>query len=160
MVDSRLISANEGRDPMTKNELNRFREILTASVADLERLARKRDGITFDRSADLLEEVQAASERALTVRNLDRGFNQLRNARAALRRIQEGSFGTCLHCDEDIHLKRLAAVPWAPFCIRCQDVADRNPEEMQTPTSDLRESRMKVAVAVYDDAPIHTRKAA
>jgi DnaK suppressor protein len=143
---------------MTKNELNRFRETLLASVAELECLARKRDGITIERSADLLEEIQAASERALAVSNLDRGFNQLRSARAALRRIQEGSFGTCVHCDEDIHPKRLAAVPWAPFCIRCQDVADRNPEELQTPTNDLRESRMKIAV--YDDTPIYSRKAA
>jgi DnaK suppressor protein len=143
---------------MTKNELNRFREILMASVAELERLARKRDGITIERSADLLEEIQAASERALAVNNLDRGFDQLQSARAALRRIQEGSFGTCQHCDEDIHPKRLAAVPWAAFCIRCQDVADRNPEEMQMPTNDFLKSRVKVAV--YGDAPTHTRKAA
>jgi DnaK suppressor protein len=143
---------------MTKNELNRFREILMASVAELERSARKRDGITIERSADLLEEVQAASERALAVCNLDRGFSQLRSARAALRRIQEGSFGTCQRCDEDIHPKRLAAVPSALYCIRCQDVADRNPEEMRIVTNDLFESRMKVAVS--DGAPVHTRKAA
>ena len=144
---------------MTKNELNRFREILLANVAELERLAHKRDGITIERSADLLEEVQAASGRALAVTNLDRGFNQLRNARAALRRIQEGSFGTCQHCDEDIHPKRLAAVPWAPFCIRCQNAADRNPEEMQVLPSDLLGSR-RVKAAVGDDAPNHIRKAA
>src|SRR5712671_6005810 len=71
---------HQRRDPMTKHELNRFREILMANVAELERLAHKRDGITIERSADLLEEVQAASGRALAVRNLDRGFNQLRNA--------------------------------------------------------------------------------
>src|ERR1700731_2204805 len=136
---------------MTKHELNRFREILMANVAELERLAHKRDGITIERSADLLEEVQAASGRALAVSNLDRGFNQLRKARAALRRIQEGSFGTCQHCDEDIHPKRLAAVPWAPFCIRCQDAADGNPEETQMLTNDLFESRTKVAV--YGEAP-------
>jgi DnaK suppressor protein len=143
---------------MTDNELNRFREILTASVAELEGLARRRDGITIERSAELLEEVQAASERALAVSNLDRGFKQLRSARAALRRIQEGSFGTCQRCDEDIHPKRLAAVPWADYCIRCQDVADRNPEDMQTVTDDLRELRIKVAD--YYDAPMYTRKAA
>ena len=143
---------------MTKNELSRFREILMASVAELERLARQRDGITIERSADLLEEVQAASERALAVSNLHRGYNQLRSARAALRRIHEGSFGTCQQCDEDIHPKRLAAVPWAPFCIRCQDAADRNPEETQMLTNDLFESRTKVVVC--DDAPIQTRKAA
>ena len=122
---------------MTKKELNRFREILMANVAELERLAHKRDGITIERSADLLEEVQAASGRALAVRNLDRGFNQLRNARAALRRIQEGSFGTCQECEEDIHPKRLAAVPWAAFCIQCQEAVDRNLEEFQAPGRDF-----------------------
>jgi len=122
---------------MAKNELNRFRAILTAKVAELERFTRHREGITVERSADQVEEIQAASQRALAVCNLDREYNQLRNARAALRRIQEGSFGTCQQCDEDIHPKRLAAVPWAPFCIGCQEAFDRNREEMQTPTGDL-----------------------
>src|SRR5260370_269891 len=122
---------------MTKNELNRFRAVLTARVAELERVTRQRDAITVERCADQLEEIQAASERALAVCNLDREFNQLRNARAALSRIQEGSFGTCQRCDEDIHPKRLAAVPWATFCIRCQETIDDNPEEIQAPIRDL-----------------------
>jgi DnaK suppressor protein len=122
---------------MTKSELHRFRAILTARVAELERLARQRDGITVERSADLLEEIQAASERALAVSNLDREYSQLQNARAALLRIQKGTFGACEQCDEDIHPKRLVAVPWAAFCIRCQEAVDRDPEEMPTPTSHL-----------------------
>ena len=121
---------------MTKNELNRFRAVLTAKVAELER-SNHRDGITIERSADQLEEIQAASERVLAVCHLDREFNQLRDARAALRRIQEGSFGTCQECDEDIHPKRLAAVPWAAFCIQCQEAVDRNLEEMRPPSRDL-----------------------
>src|ERR1700738_2973902 len=114
---------------MTKSELCRFGAPLTAKVDELERFNRHREGITIERSADQLEEIQAASERALAVCNLDREFNQLRNARAALRRIDEGSFGTCQQCDEDIHPKRLAAVPWAPFCIHCQEAIDHNLEE-------------------------------
>jgi len=70
--------------------------------------------------------VQHAAERELAIRNLDRESNLLRNVRAALRRIDEGSFGVCLHCEEDISPKRLAAVPWTPFCIGCQEIADRN----------------------------------
>ena len=62
---------------------------------------------------------------------------QLRDARGALRRIEEDTFGTCQECDEDIHPKRLAAVPWATFCIRCQEAADRNVEEMRFPSYDL-----------------------
>jgi DnaK suppressor protein len=123
--------------PMTKTESNRFRAVLTARVAELERFTRNRDGITVERSADQLEEIQAASQRALAVCNLDREFNQLRDARAALRRIQEGSFGTCQECDEDIHPKRLAALPWASYCIRCQEIIDGNVEEIQAPSRDL-----------------------
>src|ERR1039457_2427415 len=73
---------------MGKNEVNRFRDVLAAKVAELERLIRQRDGIKVERSADQLEEIQAASQRALAVCNLDRDFNQLRGARAALRRIE------------------------------------------------------------------------
>ena len=122
---------------MTETELNRFRAVLTARAAELERVTRHRDAITVERSADQVEEIQSASQRALAVCNLDREFHQLRDARAALRRIQEGSFGTCPGCDEDIHPKRLAAVPWATFCIRCQEVADGNLEEMRAPSQDL-----------------------
>ena len=122
---------------MTTTELNRFRAILTAKVAELERFTRYREGITVERSADQLEEIQAASQRALAVSNLDREFNQLRNARAALRRIQEGSFGICQECDDDIAPKRLAAVPWAQFCIKCQEAVDRSLEEIPAPSGDL-----------------------
>jgi DnaK suppressor protein len=118
---------------MSKQELNRFQALLKAKVAELERFTRHREGIAVERSADELEQIQGASERAIAVSNLDREFNQLRNVRAALRRIQEGKFGACLDCEQEIHQKRLLAVPWALLCIRCQEVADANPEEMQTP---------------------------
>ena len=122
---------------MTKTEVDRFRAVLTARVAELERFTRNRDGITVERSADQLDEIQAASQRALAVCNLDREFNHLRDARAALRRIEEGGFGTCQECDEDIHPKRLAAVPWAAFCIRCQEAADGNVKEIRPPNHDF-----------------------
>jgi DnaK suppressor protein len=111
---------------MTKNELKKFREILEAKQAELVQIVRNRDGIAIEKSPDALDEVQHAAERELAIRNLDRESNLLRNVRAALRRLNEGTFGVCLHCEEDISPKRLAAVPWAPFCIQCQEIADRN----------------------------------
>jgi DnaK suppressor protein len=122
---------------MLKNELNRFQAILTARIAELERLVSQRDGITVERRPDQLDEIQAASERALAVSNLDREFAELRNAREALHRIREGSFGTCQQCEEDIHPKRLAAVPWASFCIRCQEAVDRGEEGARAPGRSL-----------------------
>jgi len=121
---------------MSRNELNRFRAVLTTKVAELER-SNHRDGITIERSADQLEEIQAASERVLAVCHLDREFNQLRNVLAAISRIDEGSFGICQECDEDIHPKRLAAVPWAALCIQCQEAVDGNLEEMRPLSRDL-----------------------
>src|SRR6202142_3030486 len=118
-----------GEVKMTKNELKKFKETLEAKQRELQQLVRNRDGIAIEKSPDALDEVQHAAERELAIRNLDRESNRLRNVRAALRRIDEGNFGVCLHCEEDISPKRLAAVPWAPFCIRCQEAADRHEQD-------------------------------
>jgi DnaK suppressor protein len=90
---------------------------------------RTREGIAIEKSPAALDEVQHAAERELAIRNLDRESHLLRNVRAALQRIEDGSYGICLHCEEEISQKRLEAVPWAPYCIRCQEIADRNTEE-------------------------------
>ena len=111
---------------MTKAETNKFKKILETKRDELEHIVRNRDAITIEKSADALDEVQHAAERELAIRNLDRESNLLRNVRSALRRIEDGTFGTCLHCEEEISPKRVAAVPWAPYCIQCQEQADRS----------------------------------
>ena len=122
---------------MTKTELNKFREALENKQAELAQVLRNREGITIEKSPDALDEVQNAAERELAIRNLDRESNLLRNVRAALARIDEGTFGVCLHCEEDISIKRLNAVPWAPYCIQCQEIADRSQEEGTESLDDL-----------------------
>ena len=119
---------------MTKSEMNRFQALLTAKAIELERTVRQRDGISIVRSADQLEEMQQASERTLAVGNLDRDYRQLRSVRLALTRIQDGTFGICQECAEPIHLKRLAALPWAACCVPCQEAIDS--ESGQTPPAD------------------------
>src|ERR1700684_4122444 len=114
---------------MIKSELNKYRNVLEAKQSELVQLVRNREGIASKKSADALDEVQYATERELAIRSLDRDSNLLRNVRAALDRIEEGSFGVCLHCDENISPKRLAAVPSTAFCIVCQELADRSQYE-------------------------------
>jgi DnaK suppressor protein len=46
-----------------------------------------------------------------------------------LTRIEEGTYGTCLRCDSEISLKRLKAVPWAAYCLACQEAADHEESE-------------------------------
>src|ERR1700681_685771 len=122
---------------MTKSELKKFKEILEARQSELELFVRNREGIAIEKSPDALDEVQNAAERELAIRNLDRESNLLRNVRGALHRIAEGTFGVCSHCEEDISIKRLHAVPWAAFCIQCQEIADRNQEEGHDSLDDI-----------------------
>ena len=50
----------------------------------------------------------------------------LREIADALRRIDGGAYGTCLECEEPISPKRLDAVPWARYCVACQEaIANR-----------------------------------
>lgn len=111
---------------MTKSELNRFKTMLTAKQAELAPQLRKRDGIAIEKTPDALDEILLATERELTTRNLERESKVLREVRAALTRIQEGTYGTCVDCEEEIGLKRLQAVPWTHLCIACKEQDDRS----------------------------------
>ena len=111
---------------MTKTELNKYKTLLETKQAELAGGLRNREGIAIEKTADALDEVQLAGERELAIRNLDRESNLLRNVRSALGRMADGSYGVCLHCEEDISTKRLNAVPWTAYCIRCQEAADRH----------------------------------
>jgi RNA polymerase-binding transcription factor DksA len=60
---------------------------------------------------------------------------RLKQVDGALKRIEDGEFGTCLKCEEPISSKRLAAVPWATCCLRCQELEDsRHATEAAEPT--------------------------
>jgi RNA polymerase-binding transcription factor len=111
---------------MTLAETAGCRKILEAKKAELSGSLRNRDEIVIEKAPDALDEVQQMGEREIAVRNLDRDSGMLRLIRRALSRIDHGSYGVCLRCEDDIPLKRLAAVPWADFCIQCQQQADRH----------------------------------
>ena len=98
---------------MTKTDLDKFKNVLETKRQELSGSLRNRDEIVIEKAPDALDEVQLAGERELAIRNLDRDSNMLRQIRRALGRINDGSYGVCLHCDEDISPKRIAAVPWA-----------------------------------------------
>ncbi|HKD08370.1 MAG TPA: TraR/DksA C4-type zinc finger protein [Bryobacteraceae bacterium] len=121
---------------MTKAELEKFKNILEAKQEELSGSLRNRDEIAIEKAPDALDEVQLAGERELAIRTLDRDSNMLRQIRRALARIADGSFGVCQHCEEDISPKRMNAVPWAAFCIRCQEQVDRHEIEIED-TSDI-----------------------
>jgi DnaK suppressor protein len=110
---------------MTKTELNTFQRILENSRTELGNGNRDREALAIETSPDDLDRIQHASERDYAMGNLERNSNRLRQVRRALDRLDAGTFGICVGCDDNINLKRLAAVPWASTCIVCQELADR-----------------------------------
>ncbi len=106
-----------------------IQEILERTQAELMGGLRNRDGIAIEKSADQMDEIQYATERDLAIRNVDRESTLLRQVKAALRRIHNGTFGVCVDCEEIISPRRITAVPWAMRCIQCQETADREGEE-------------------------------
>jgi DnaK suppressor protein len=110
---------------MTIPNINIIMTALKAKEADASRTLQSRDAIIIEKSADELDEIEGAVAREIAIRNLDRESGLLREIRSALRRIDEGTFGACLHCEEEISRRRLEAVPWARLCLQCQEAADR-----------------------------------
>lgn len=120
---------------MSRTEFVRYKAILEAKRAELSAGLLHREDIAIQNAADALDQVQLAGARELAVQNLHRESALLRNIQFALARLEDGSYGLCLHCEREITAKRLEAVPWTPYCIRCQEAADRDGFE-----GDLRES--------------------
>jgi RNA polymerase-binding transcription factor len=113
---------------MTKTDLATFRELLRAKQIELSGKSLSLERIAIERSADELEEAEYKSLREMAIAGLNRESAMRRSIELALRRITDRSFGVCVHFGEEVKRRRLEAVPWTPFCIRCQEAADRGDE--------------------------------
>lgn len=110
---------------MTKNELNGFRRALENKLLEIGNGVSNREALAIETTSDELDRVQNANDRDYAMGNLERTSSRLGEVRDALRRISSGTFGICAGCEENINLKRLTAVPWASYCIVCQEAEDR-----------------------------------
>lgn len=93
--------------------------------------------MAVERSADEMDQTGRSADREFAILGLNRRAELLRNIQAALRRIEDGTFGTCTGCEEAIGRNRLVAVPWTPLCIRCQEAVDRGSTTMIEPAYQL-----------------------
>ena len=50
---------------------------------------------------------------------------QLQLINEALLRIDSGDYGDCLNCEEPINEKRIEAIPWARYCLKCQELVEQ-----------------------------------
>ncbi len=108
--------------------MQRMKRTLEARAEDL----RRKISRTQQAGRSVENESQDALDRSINDTTKEFLFNQSTQERrllnlteVALRRIAEGTFGECENCGEPINAKRLEAVPWARFCIKCQEKHER-----------------------------------
>ena len=83
--------------------------------------------IAEDREPELEERAQEERAAQVLAGLDDRSLREIAEIDAALQRIIDGTYGTCLACGRAIPLPRLRALPAAAACVECARERDRPP---------------------------------
>ena len=67
------------------------------------------------------DQAQISHDEFVSLRMNGLDYRQLRMVEEALDRLESGDYGICAGCDEPIAEKRLQALPWARYCVQCQE---------------------------------------
>lgn len=98
------------------------RNSLVGQVQQAEMHSRERDSEATQDPADMA--ANAYNKEVLV--SMSRNDRQLLTmVESALARMEQGEYGLCTNCEQPINEKRLAAIPWARLCLRCQELAER-----------------------------------
>ncbi len=114
---------------MNKLQVKKFKTLLTEKRDEIVKKAKQtlEEDMTLDAN-DLPDEMDLASSEYLqsfTFRLRGREKVFLDKIEKALRKIEDGTFGVCEECGEEITLKRLEARPETTLCIRCKEDQER-----------------------------------
>ncbi len=113
---------------MTKTRKGSYRAILLKKRDQLvAELKRQPEALAANvQSPDAVEFAVKTAAQDLSARTADLRSRILKEIDRALQRVVRGSYGVCEACEEEISPARLKAIPWARYCVTCQDAASRN----------------------------------
>jgi DnaK suppressor protein len=105
---------------------------------------------TGEPSGDIYDQASSERDRELGLLLGDREREKLRNIEEALLRFQEGEYGICEECGDEIPTGRLKVMPFARYCVRCKS----DIEKMQAQTKRFEEDRVynEIAFGEEDEA--------
>jgi DnaK suppressor protein len=119
---------------MTKAELWRYRAALQAKKNEIgRRLHSGMESLHVDEGGDRMDEIRGMIERNATADEVVRMSRLLELVEDACERVDRGTFGVCVACGEKLPRKRLELLPWAPYCVNCQDLSERAEQEFAGP---------------------------
>ena len=114
---------------LSATQRDEFKRILETRISGLDHALaaakhEAREGAV--KHADLADQAASEYERQSLVHQAATARQMLKNLTQALERMQQGTFGECTECGGDIEFKRLEAIPWARYCIKCQEAREKD----------------------------------
>jgi DnaK suppressor protein len=101
-----------------------YRNTLVAKNHEIRARRICREDVAVEKNAEALDDIQQSADRVLAFDSVARNWQMSSLISEALERIENHSYGLCADCGDQISEKRLAALPWAKYCIGCQDAVD------------------------------------
>ncbi len=114
---------------MDKRKIQTYRKRLLEKQEDFRRMVAKsgQDGrdIDEDTTQDPADQAANSYTKEFLFHQSQDNHRILQLIEDALVRMESGSYGLCVECQEDVQPKRLEAVPWARHCIECQEKQEK-----------------------------------
>jgi len=114
---------------MTKKEFKELKERLEKQLHEVQgflgRLGQETRELELDVPQDSADRSVASLSQETLFEQASQRRQQLRRIEGALRRMDEGSFGTCQVCEREIARRRLEALPWTQYCLDCQEMIEQ-----------------------------------
>jgi DnaK suppressor protein len=113
---------------LSTTRIEQFKKTLEERISECERVfasAEEETRANSARHADPGDQAAAEYERQTIAHKADVARQTITRVSDALKRISQGNFGECTHCRGEIEVKRLDAVPWARYCLRCQEAREQ-----------------------------------
>lgn len=124
---SSSLKATPGK--LNKKEMEKYRRALLEKKAEISSEMLKNKDAGEENAEEFTQDIADKATSAYTKEFLfslsDSERVMLNQIDQSLERIEEGTFGACTHCGNMMSEKRLAAVPWTPYCLDCMELSEK-----------------------------------
>lgn len=113
---------------MNKTQLKKFKKLIETQRIEISgsgRIIREEFAVSADDRMDEVDHAAADQHLSMVMRDGNRRFLLAKKLDQALKRIEEGTFGECQECGDDIETKRLEARPTATLCVGCKEEQEK-----------------------------------
>lgn len=115
---------------MDKKQLERFKKRLLEKRKEIvdefqTNVTYRKESTADDGTQDIADKANMAYNKEFLFSLTDAERDLLGLIDEAIKRLEEGEFGVCSNCSNDIKSTRLEAIPWAKYCLNCQELQEQ-----------------------------------